>query len=171
MPNFSDILDTPSTEVTRPKPMPQGTYLTMVRGLYKPGVSTKKGTEFSEYTLQVVQAMDDVDPDALNAALTKASGEMIPLSERSFRLTMYHTPDALWRLKKFLNDLDIPETDENGEVRTLRERMQDVPNRQVYVHIKHTPSEDGEAMYANVDRTARVEEEPEEQPVRAARRR
>lgn len=156
MPNFADILDTPATEIARPKPLPQGTYLWMVKGLPRLDKSTRKGTEFSEYTLQCMEASDDVDEDALRASLTKASGEVVPLRERSIRATFYHTDDALYRLKKFLIDLDIDEQDEDGKPRKIREMMQDVPGRQVWGHVKHTPSDDGEMIFANIDKTAKV---------------
>jgi hypothetical protein len=157
MPNFTDILDTPSTEIARPKPLPQGTYLWMVKGLPRLDKSTRKGTEFSEYTLQCLEASDDVDEDALKASLTKASGEVIPLRDRTIRATFYHTEDALYRLKKFLTDLAIDEEDDDGKPRKIREMMQDVPGRQVWGHVKHTPSDDGEMIFANIDKTAKVD--------------
>jgi hypothetical protein len=78
------------------------------------------------------------------------------LTSKTLRVTMYHLPDQRWRLRKFLSDCGIPE-EEDGEVLTLRQRMQMVPNCQVLAHVKHVPSDDGETMYANVDRTAKVE--------------
>jgi hypothetical protein len=158
MPNFSDILDTPASEIARPKPLPQGTYLWMVKGLPRLDKSARKGTEFSEYTLQCLEASDDVDSDALKAALTKGSGEIIPLRDRSIRVTFYHTEDALFRLKKFLGDLGIDDSDEDDEPRTLKQMMQEVPGRQVWGHVKHTPSDDGESLYANIDKTAKVQD-------------
>src|SRR5215471_6233271 len=88
--NFADILDIPSTDVSRPKPLPQGTYLCMVKGNYREDKSTKKGTEFSEYTLQILQAMDDVDEDALAEALTQDSGNSLKLTDKTLRVTMWH---------------------------------------------------------------------------------
>jgi hypothetical protein len=153
-PDFSSILDTPATEVTRPKPIPQGTYLGMTKGLPRYDRSTKKGTPFSEYTIQLLEAQKDVDEDALREALTKGNGEIIPLRERSLRLTFYHTPDALWRLVKFLKDLGLEAEDDKVSVGDLE---QESPGRQVYVHVKHTPSDDGETMFANIDKTAPVD--------------
>ena len=156
-PDFESVLDTPSNEVSRPRPLPQGTYACQEKGLPRIDKSTKKGTEFSEYTLQVLEACDDVDPEELKLALTKANGEVVALNARTLRVTCYHTEDALWRLKKLLNDFGIPEEDDDGNVRTLRQRMQDVPGKMIYDHVKHSPSDDGESMYANVDKTAPYE--------------
>lgn len=156
-PDFTSVLDTPSTEVSRPKALAQGTYVWMVKGLPRIDKSTKKGTEFSEYTLQCMEACEDVDTEALKFSLTKASGDVTPLTERSIRYTLYHTEDALWRLKQFLDHCQIPEEDDEGNIRSIRERMQDVPGKILLGHIKHTPSDDGETMYANIDKTAKYE--------------
>lgn len=156
-PDFTSVLDTPSSEISRPRPLPQGYYAGMIKGLPRIDRSTKKGTEFSEYTAQPLEALEDVDQEELKLALSKASGEVVPLKDRSVRITFYHTEDALWRLKKFLDDLMIPDEDDEGNVRTIRERMQDVPGKMLIFHIKHTPSDDGETMYANVDKTAKYE--------------
>jgi hypothetical protein len=157
-PDFTSVLDTPSTEVSRPRPLPQGTFAWQIKGLPRIDKSTKKGTEFSEYVCQALEACEDVDPDELKLSLTKASGDVIPLKDRTQRITFYHTEDALWRLKKFFDDLQIPEEDDEGNVRSLRQRMQDVPGKIFYGHIKHQPSDDGETMYANIDKTAKYED-------------
>jgi hypothetical protein len=156
-PDFTSVLDTPSTEVARPKALAQGTYVWMVKGLPRIDKSAKKGTEFSEYTLQCMEACEDVDAENLKFSLTKASGDVTPLTERSVRYTLYHTEDALWRLKQFLDHCQIPDEDDEGNVRSIRERMQDVPGKIILGHIKHSPSDDGDVMYANIDKTAKYE--------------
>jgi len=156
-PDFTSVLDTPSDEVARPKPSPSGTYAFMVRGLPRIDKSTKKGTEFSEYTCQFQEACEDVDHEEIDEWLTQPGGNKTPIKEKTIKYTLYHTADALWRLKKFLNDLQIPETDDDGNVRTIRERMQDVPGKIFYGHVKHSPSDDGETMFANIDKTAPYE--------------
>lgn len=157
MSNFASVLDKPSTEVGRPKPLPVGSYIGIVQGLPKIDKSTKKQTEYSEYTVKIVQAQDDVDEDDLKNALTKASGEVQNLTDKTVKITYYHTDDSLWRLKQFFEHLDIPEEDDDGDTLTMRQRMQLVPNRQIGFYIKHTASDDGEAVYANVDKTFKVE--------------
>jgi hypothetical protein len=156
-PDFVSVLDTPSSEVARPRPLPQGTYACMVKGLPRIDISPKRQTEFSEYTLQILEAQDDVDPDELKLCLTKPSGNVVSLNERSLRYTLWHTEDALFFLKKFLDDLQIPEEDDDGKVRSIRQRMQDVPGKMVYAYVIHKPSDDGETIYANVSKTAKYE--------------
>lgn len=148
-PNFGSILDKQSSEIERPKPLPVGTYIAAVQGLPRIDKSSKKQTEFSEYTLKLLAAQDDVDADALT--------EMGGIANKTIKATYYHTDDAAWRLKKFLDDLGIEEEDEDGEGLSLRQRMQMVAGRQVLVTIKHTASDDGTTVYANVNGTAAVE--------------
>lgn len=152
---FSSILDTPAMEVSRPKPPPHGTYLAGTRGLPNYGKSTKKGTPYSEYTMQFMEPMDDVDQDSLEEYLTKGDGTKVPLREKSIRITFYHTPDALWRLTKFLKDLGLEAEDEKTSVSDLEQMS---PGRQCLIHVKHTPSDDGETMFGNVDKTAPYED-------------
>lgn len=147
---FSSILDTPMSQVARPKPAPHGSYLAMVRGLPRYDKSTKKGTPFSEYTLQLLEALDDVDEEALNEWLAKADGTVSALRDKTMRVTYYHTPDALWRLEKFLKDCGLEAEDDEESIGDVEQKT---PGRQLVIHVKHTPSDDGETMFANVDKT------------------
>lgn len=143
-PNFGAILDTPSQEIERPKPLPQGTYTCVVNGLPRMDKSAKKGTEFVEFNLNILAAGEDVDEDALS--------EMGGIAGKSTRHTFYLTDASIWRLKKFLDDCGIEEED-----LTLRQRLGLTPGRQVVCHIKHSPSDDGTSVYANVASTTPVE--------------
>lgn len=145
MASFSSILDKPASEVERPKPLPVGTYLCVVKGLPRFDKSTKKGTDFVEFTMQIVQPYDDVDQEALEA--------MGGFQGKTIKSTYYITDDALWRLKKFIEDCGIDT--EEGSIRQLIEQT---PNCQVAVTIKHTASEDGTTVYANVGGTAQVQD-------------
>lgn len=170
-PDFSAILHVPASEVSRPKQLPQGVYAWMVKGQPRFDRSTKKGTPFAEFTCQALEAGPDVNTDALKEALTKPNGEVIPLGERFMRLTFYLTEDAKYRCLKFLKDLGI---DDEGGARFIDEMLSESPGRQFWGRIKHTPSDDGEGMYANIATTAPIVEEPappvqRPQPVRAKR--
>ena len=143
-PNFAPILDQQSSTVERPKPLPVGTYVCVVKGFPRYDKSSKKGTDFVEFTLQPLQAAEDVDQEALE--------EMGGFTNRTIRATYYITEDAKWRLKKFLNDCGIEEDD-----LTLRQRIDLSPGRQVLAAIKHQPSDDGESVYAQLSMTAPVE--------------
>lgn len=152
MSNFASILDRPSTEIERPKPLPQGTYSTVVNGLPRYDKSSKKQTEFVEFTLKVLAAGEDVDEDDLKAWMQKPDGTTRSLADASIRATYYLTEDAAWRLKKFLEDLGT--TDEDG---SLRQRIEMAPGRQVNVFMKHRASEDGSTTFAEIGSTAPAE--------------
>jgi len=155
-PNFGSILDRPSNEVERPKPVPQGTYACVVKGQPRYDKSSKKQTEFVEFTLQPISAGEDVDQEALDAWSKKASGETRNLSDTTFRATYYITEDSVWRLKKFLQDLGIEE-DEDGETKSLRQMIEEAPGRQVNAFMKHRASEDGQSVFAELANTAPAE--------------
>lgn len=143
-PNFGAILDRPSTEIERPKPLPVGTYTCVVKGLPRYDKSTKKGTEFVEFVLQPLAAGEDVDEEALK--------EMGGFQNKTIRATYYLTEDAVWRLKKFLDDCGI----EEGDL-SLRQRIEQAPGSQVYAYMKHQASDDGQSVYAQLSNTAPVE--------------
>jgi len=148
--NFGAILDRPSTEIERPKPLPVGTYVCVVKGLPRQDKSARKGTEFVEFTLQPLGIYEnengetDVDPDELAA--------MGGFEKRTIRATYYLTEDAIWRLKSFLDDLGIEEGD-----KSLRQRISESPGHQVLAVIAHQASDDGQNIYANLKSTAPVE--------------
>lgn len=143
-PNFGSILDQQSSEIERPKPLPVGTYTCIVKGLPRFDKSSKKGTDFVEFTLQPVEAGEDVDEEDLDAV----GG----LANKTLRHTLYITEDAAYRIKDFCDHLGIEEDD-----MSLRQRIEQAPGKQVLVTVKHTASDDGSTIYANVGRTASVE--------------
>ena len=143
---FQSILDKPASAIERPKPIPPGTYLTVVQGLPRYDKSSKKQTEFVEFTLALAAAMDDVDSEALEAA-----GGIVG---KTLRATYYLTEDAAWRLKKFLTDLGF---DTESDKFTLRQMIEESVNQQVYAKVKQRPSQDGKAIFAELADTAKVD--------------
>ena len=151
---FGSILDKPATDVERPKPLPTGTYHCVVDGQPRMDKTTKKGTEFVEFSLKPMSALDDVNQDELNASLTSGDGSVKPLSDKRIRATFYLTEDSLYRLKDFLvRDLQI----EQGK-KKIGQLISEAQNRQVLAAIKHVPSEDGTSIYANLAKTGPVTE-------------
>lgn len=69
---FVSILDQQvnDTDLTI-KNLPPGSYVATVQG-YKLDKSSKKQTEFVEFTMKIVEAQNDVDEDALDEYLTNA---------------------------------------------------------------------------------------------------
>lgn len=143
-PNFGTLLDTPSQSVERPKPLPTGSYLCVVKGQPRQDKSSKKGTEFVEFTLQPISALDDVDQEELTA--------MGGFADKTIKATYYLTENSIWRLKDFLDHCGI--ADEG----TLRQRIDETPNCQVLAVLKHEASDDGQSIFARLARTAPASE-------------
>lgn len=141
---FTSILDRPSSDIEKPKPLPQGTYRFTVQGLPKYDKSTKKQTSYVEFALKPTAAMDDVDEDDLKA--------MGGFANKTVKATYYETEDAIWRLKEFLDHCGAGEENE-----TLRVRNEQTPNCEVMGTIKHEFSQDGTAVFAKLGTTAPVE--------------
>lgn len=149
-PQLSSILDRQYGDAERPKPMPVGTYRMMVTGAPRFDKSKNKGTEFVEFTLKYISAEEDVDEDDLREALTKSTGETVPIQEKTNRLTFYLTEDAVYRLDDFLRHLGI-----DGEF-SRAQAIAEATNRECLASIRHTPSDDGERVFANIAKTAAV---------------
>ncbi len=146
---FSDILNKSPSEVERPKPLPTGTYITMIEGLPRYGESTKKLTKFVEFTHKMLSAEDDVDQDSLKEIL---KGK--PLSDIRMKNTYYLKEGVEWRLKEFLGHLGY---DVDNTEASFQELCEDTNGKQVAVFIKHEPSQDGTSIFARIDRTLPVE--------------
>lgn len=148
MTDFQSLLDKPVTEVDRPKPQPEGTYVFNVAD-YKFDKSAKKKTDFVQFELVPVQAMEDVDQDQLTEFLGDKT-----LTDKKFKADYYLTDDAIWRLHEFLLDhLKM----EKGP--PLRELIEAAKGQQVLGVIGHSPSQrDENVVYANIVRFAAVEE-------------
>jgi len=144
-PSFASLLDTPGSEIERPKPLPVGTYVCMVQGLPRFDKSSKKQTDFVEFTLKLLEAGEDVDADEL-----KAMGGLI---DKTIKDTYYITESALWRLKEFLTNCGLDADDDTS----LRELIEEAPGKQVGVVIKHEASQDGTSVFARVAKTIAVE--------------
>lgn len=140
-PNFSSILDEQPTEVDRPKPLPAGTYLCVVAGAPEYGKSSKKGTDFAQFTLKPMSAEDDVDEDELD----EAGG----LENKTLRTTFYLTEDAVYRLDEFHEHCGI----DISKPQSRKTRNDEVINAHVRAVVKHRSSEDGSRIFAEVART------------------
>lgn len=142
--SFSDILDTPATDVERPQPLPAGTYSAVVRGLPEHGQSSQKKTPFVRFTLAITAAGEDVDAEELEA--------IGGIADKTIRSTYYTTPDALFRLTDFLEHCGI-----DMEGKTVRQAIEETPNCSVNLVVGHRASEDGQQIFAEVKRTMRAE--------------
>ena len=141
--NFGSILDRAPSEIEKPKPLPQGSYITQIVGQPRFDKSTKKQTEYVEFTHKLLAAQEDVDEDEL-----KALGGV---KDKVMKNTFYLTEGAAWRLKEFLEHCGIDEAD------SLREMIEETPGKQVGIFINHEASQDGTSVFARVGKTFVVE--------------
>lgn len=144
-PNFTSILDEAPTEINRPKPLPAGTYECVVQGQPRYDKSSKKQTDFVEFTLRPVAAGDDVDEDELN----EAGG----IDGKTIRATYYLTEDAVYRLDEFHSHCGI----DISEPASRRARNEECVNASIIAVVKHRSSEDGQRIFMELARTAPVE--------------
>lgn len=147
-PNFASLLDKPASLDDRPKTQPQGSYLTIIKGLPRYDKSSKKQTDFVEFTAQCLQAGPDVAEDDLAAWLTKADGTVVPITDKTIKLTYYLTEGSIFMLNDFLDHCGTDDT------KIRRERIEETPNAEVVVYIRHEARQDGSGVSAKVGKTA-----------------
>jgi|SRR5581483_4111054 len=147
--SFSSILDRAPSEIEKPKPLPQGSYTTVLVGQPRIDKSAKKQTEFREFTHKIHAAGDDVDADDLATYL----GDNKKLTDVTIKNTYYITEGAVWRLKEFLEHCGI----DLDDVDTLAEAIEQTPGKQVGIFINHEASQDGTSVFARIGKTFVVE--------------
>lgn len=132
-PDITSVLDMMPDEIERPKPLPPGAYVCIIKERYTQDKSPKTETPYFEFALHPVEALENVDEDALNEVLTRANGEKKKLSDMTIRARFYDTRDADYRLKKFLlDDCQLPNDGSIGQI------MENTIGCQVIANIKHT---------------------------------
>ena len=146
--SFSSILDRAPSEIEKPKPLPTGSYTTLLVGQPRIDKSTKKQTEYREFTHKILSAGEDVDEDDLKAYL---GGKK--LTDVLMKNTYYITEGAVWRLKEFLEHCGI----DLDEVDSLAEGIEETPGKQVGIFINHEASQDGTSVFARIGKTFVVE--------------
>lgn len=147
--SFSSILDRPASEVNRPPTLPVGHYVAVIQGLPRRDKSTKKGTEYVEFTCKVQSALDDVDEKDLKT-YQSVSG---PVSDAVMKLTFYMTEKSAYRLKDFVLDdlqLEIPDNMD------LWSACQETGGAQFTLQIAHKPTQDGKGVFAEIASTGPV---------------
>lgn len=146
---IEDILDRPSNEAERPKPVPAGNYHCKVQGLPRFDKSSKKQTPFVEFTLVPITALDDVDQEEL--------AQMGGLTDKTFKAPFYLTENSEYRLREFLDACDVPDVDDDNEPLSHRARIEETPNCEVIVTMVHEPSQDGSTTFAKPGAFAKAE--------------
>lgn len=147
MPTFDELMSKPADEIKAPPSLPVGTYLAGIIGIPENVKSTQKQTDGVAFKYKFYQAREDVDREALAAVLAE-SGQN--LNDCEMTDTFWVTERSAFMLKNFLVDmLEIPET-------TMRQMLAEVPGKQLLIHIRHRPRQDGSGLYAEIDSRAKA---------------
>lgn len=139
---FTSILSKAKVgEIEKPKPLPEGGYIAIIKSTTFGESSTKK-TPFVRVNMELVAPMDDVDQDALQA--------MGGLKNNKVRTDFYLTDEAMFRLQDFIIEhvgLDLAGM-------SFDQAIPQLTNNQVGVRLKQIVSEnDPSEMYSVVDKT------------------
>lgn len=153
MNQIANILDKPASQVERPKPIPQGHYTFLVKGLPRADKSSQKKTDYFEYTLVAQAAHEDVDEEALTEWMTRADGSTKTIGDIVQKPKFYLTEGAAFMLKDFIEACGVEET----EYETLRQGSELPVNRQVVGLVTHRATENG-GIFAEVRSFSKVEE-------------
>jgi len=144
MPDFSKLMSTPTSEIHKPKPLPEGTFQGIIKSHKLDEAKTKEGPKpILELTCSFVAPMDDVDQDELTEALQGR-----PLNEITRRYTFWLTPEAQYRLVEFADSLGIA-----VEGRTLGEIIPELAQQPVYMSVvRVTSNRNPEEQFDSIDR-------------------
>lgn len=128
--NFRALLTQNSTQVERPKPLPEGHYYAVVRE-QKFDVSRQKQTPFVRFEMVPEEATDDVDQELLAG---------IDLSQKQLRKDYFITPSALYRLTDMLDKvIGDPE-------RSIEERIPEMRGARVLIQVTQRRSDNGDVF-------------------------
>ncbi len=140
--NFKDILSKQASAIEKPKPTPVGTYICINQKLPDFKTIGKDETPCAEFNFVIVMPTEDVDPADL-AAYGEIKGKTI-------RHRMFLTDKSEYRTKEELVKVfNIEEGD-----KTLGQLFNETVNKQLMVTVKHTPTQDGTDVFAEVEALA-----------------
>ena len=141
MAGFKDLLAKPAEQAERPKPLPVGTYVFLVKG-HSFGQSDKKKTDFVEFQLVPQEPKEDVDQELLSG---------LDWRKKVLPATFYFTEDAVYRLKEFLEKFGLNTKLSFGEL------IPQVTGKAIIGGVTHSQSADGQSTYSNVTSFAPME--------------
>lgn len=144
MPNFEDILNRSVDDIKPPPLLPEGTYLCVVQGLPEQIESSRKKTPGLRFKLQVVQALEDVDPDELQNIEGGVIGKILNMDQ-------WVTEESLFMLKQFVEHCGALE-----EGASLSACIDNVPNSSVLAFVQHDTDDTSKRTFAKIKRTAPV---------------
>lgn len=133
--NFKELLQGKVEEAERPKRLPAGQYLATLLG-HEYGASRRKKTPQVDFNWNITAVSEDVDEELL---------QDVKVEGKKMRGTFYLTPDAMWRLKEFFEELTG-----NVSGMSFAEMIEDSTGITAWLDISATPTDDGEDVYNEI---------------------
>ena len=137
MVDFSKLLSKSADDITKPKPVPVGTYSGVIKKYEYLESKNENKTAYVRFAVRLQAPHDDVDPSDL---------EGVDLTKKSLRKDFYLTEDAQYRVKEFAESCGVATSG-----RSLAEIIPDIVNAQVLVGNTQQSSPDGSEIYNNVN--------------------
>jgi hypothetical protein len=151
--DFQSLLERPMDSFTKPKPLPEGSYIFGVSD-YKlekatTGSDGKTKSAYIEFTLIPKQPNADVDADALSEMLDGND-----ITTKQVKKKFYITPDAMYRLTEFMSHCGLDVTG-----KPTSELLPATKGCEVLGNLKHNISQRDPSMtYVELAQTAPVEQ-------------
>lgn len=145
--SFESILAKKAADISRPPPVPPGTYVLQVFG--RPNFvdqSRRGGTDYADFQTKIVQIGDNVEPSSIDAFPGGRQALLgFELKGRA-GARFYLSENAAWMLKEWLiESLGI----EEGE-KSIKEMCFEAPGHYVVAEIQNEPTSDGKGMVSSV---------------------
>lgn len=96
--DWNTLAQTKASDVERPPLKPVGHYQAIINGRAEQGASSKKGTLFAKFPVQVMEPLEDVDQEEL------ASSGGCPFKGD---VTFWLSPNALWMFTEFATGMGL----------------------------------------------------------------
>lgn len=163
MANISDILNRPAEDVEAPKPLPVGSYNAIIKGMPEQGESSKQKTVYLRFAYQITSPREDVDQDEIAEFETNKDGTKTSIIGKIMTSDFYiqnadgSPSGALFMLTDMLENLGIDFT--GGK--SITAAIDETPNTECVIFIKHRPSQDGKRFFAEVGKVVGAVEEAE----------
>jgi hypothetical protein len=120
MPDFSQLLRKPAGEAKRPKALPIGDYMGVIRS-HEVGDQNRNHTPYVRFGVVLTEWPEGAGPE-----------EGVDLNKRQLRKDFYLTEESLWRLDEFIRSCGI---EPNGRV--YEEVLPELIGQPVTVEVQH----------------------------------
>jgi uncharacterized protein YeaC (DUF1315 family) len=146
--SVEELMNTPMAQFKEPPTLPTGTYLVGIIGQPEMITSQQKQTPGCRVMYKFWQAREDVDADELQKVLDESSQA---LSDIEMRDDFYFTEKSMFMFKQFCSRvLEI------SEDITPKQAISEMPGKQLLIHIRHRPRQDGSGLFAEIDTRLRA---------------